>query len=180
MLVFCSNVAKNRDKSRYVYRFCGVAFDGLGSWSFGNDFARNAIIFGVDSSSSSHTDNRKNNFLVLDKGPTDDSNDSIDAADKRFCIIFSKAKTTFCLRFHYNRDNSNLLVKGKEIHKFNRDNKNVNFLSQFCYGSISNKFEVEEVSLKGNVYDFSVHYNAIDKCDILNMHKYLMVKNNIK
>ena len=37
-----------------------------------------------------------------------------------------------------------------------------------------------EKSLKGNVYDFSVDYNVIDKSDILNIHKYLMVKNNTK
>ena len=29
-----------------------------GSWSFNDDFARNVKIFGVDNSSSSHTDNR--------------------------------------------------------------------------------------------------------------------------
>ena len=49
-------------------------------------------------------------------------------------------------------------------------------------GSIPNGFTVtesREVSLKGNVYDFSVGFNCIDKCDILNIHKYLMVKNNI-
>ena len=28
--------------------------------------------------------------------------------------------------------------------------------------------------------DFSVDYSAIDKSDILDIHKYLMVKNNIK
>ena len=41
---------------------------------------------------------------------------------------------------------------GKEIYKFKASNKNVNFPSQFCLGSISNKFnyvESEEVSLKG-------------------------------
>ena len=32
---------------------------------FGNGFARIVIIFGVDNNSSSYTDNRKNNFLVL-------------------------------------------------------------------------------------------------------------------
>ena len=52
-------------------------------------------------------------------------------------------------------------------------------------GSISNGFcatESRELSLKGNVYDFdfSVDYNDIDKSDILNIHKYLMVKYNIK
>ena len=67
--------------------------------------------------------------------------------------------------------------------KFKANNKNVNFPSQFCLGSISNKFDhvdAEEVSLKGNVYDLSVDYNTIDKSDILNIHKHLMVKNNIK
>ena len=29
----------------------------------------------------------------------------------------------------------------------------------------------------GNVYDFSVNYNSTDKSDILNIHKYLMIKN---
>ena len=37
-----------------------------------------------------------------------------------------------------------------------------------------------EVSLNGNVHDFSVDYNSIDKSDILNIHKYLMNKNNKK
>ena len=32
-------------------------FDGAGSGSFGNDFARNVLIFGVDNISSSHTNN---------------------------------------------------------------------------------------------------------------------------
>ena len=42
--------------------------------------------------------------------------------------------------------------------------------------------ESREVSLNGNgnVYDFSVDYNFIDKSDILNIHKYLMTKNNKK
>ena len=33
--------------------------NGKGSWSFNDDFARNAIIFGVDNSLSSDTDNLK-------------------------------------------------------------------------------------------------------------------------
>ena len=37
----------------------------------------------------------------------------------------------------------------------------------------------EEVSFKGNVYDFSVDYGAIDKSNILNIHKYLTIKNSI-
>ena len=43
-----------------------------------------------------------------------------------------------------------------------------------------NAIESRKVSLNANVYDFSVDYNSIDKSDILNIHKYLMTKNNIK
>ena len=56
------------------------------------------------------------------------------------------------------------------------------FQINICLGSISNKFsyvEAEDVSLKGNLYDFSVYYEAIDKSDILNIHKYLMNKNGV-
>ena len=76
-----------------------------------------------------------------------------------------------------------MFVNGKGIFKFKAENKNVNFLTQFCLGRMSNGFsagESKEVSLNKNVYDFSVGYNSIDKFDILNIHKYLIIKNNIK
>ena len=67
---------------------------------------------------------------------------------------------------HYNGDNSYLFVNGKEISKFKTGNKNVNFPTQFCLGSISNGFsESREVSLKESVYDFLFSYNSIDKSD---------------
>ena len=47
---------KNGGKVKWVYKGCEIAFDGAGSWNFGNDFITNVIIFGVDSSCSSHTD----------------------------------------------------------------------------------------------------------------------------
>ena len=37
----------------------------------------------------------------------------------------------------------------------------------------------KEVSLKENVYDFSVDYDSFDKSDFLNINKYLVVKNSI-
>ena len=48
--------------------------------------------------------------------------------------------------------------------------------------NISNEFgkaKTREVSLNGNVHDFSVGYNSFDKSDILNIYKYLMENNNI-
>ena len=48
-----------------MYSSYGIAFDGKGEWSFGNDTAKNVIIFEVDKSSPSHTGNLKNVFLLI-------------------------------------------------------------------------------------------------------------------
>ena len=111
---------------------------------------------------------------MLCDGPTFGINGSSGSPGKKFSIDFSKTNTKFCLSLHYDADNSYLFVNEKEIFKFKIDNKNVNFPSQFCLGNISNEYsatESREVSLNGNVYDFSVDYNSIDKSDILNIHK---------
>ena len=113
------------------------------------------IIFCVHSRSSSHSDNCKNNFLILGDAPTFGMNASFGSPDKKFSINFSKASTKFCLSLHYNADNSYLFVNGKDIIKFKADNKNVNFPTQFFRGSISNGFsatESREVSLSEEVY----------------------------
>ena len=60
-----TNIVKNSDKEKYVYSGYEITFHSAGSWSFDDDFARNIVIFGADNSSSSHCDNRKNNFLIL-------------------------------------------------------------------------------------------------------------------
>ena len=41
-------------------------------------------------------------------------------------------------------------------------------------------YESEEVLFKVRVYDFLVDDNVIDQSEMLNIHKYLMVKSNIK
>ena len=79
-----------------MYSGYGIAFDSAGSWNFGNDFARNFLIFGVDNSSSSHADNCKNNFLMLVEDLTYGINRSFGAPEKKFSIDFSKLNTTFC------------------------------------------------------------------------------------
>ena len=178
-----TNIVKNSDKEKYKYSGYGIAFDGKGSWNFGDDFARNVVIFGIDSNSSSHTDNQKNDFLILGESDTFGINGGFVTSEKNFSISFSKAKTKFCSSLYYNCDNNYLFVNGKELCKLKASNKNVNFPTQFSLAGISSKFDyvdVDEVSLKVNVYDFSVVYKATNKSDILNIHKYLMNKNNIQ
>ena len=85
------------------------------------------------------------------------------------------------MSLHYHRDNSYLFISGIGIFIFERNNGSVIFPTQFCLGSISDKYNyvsAEEIYFKGN--DFSVDYYTVDSSDILNMRKDLMVKNNIK
>ena len=83
-----------------MYSGYGIAFERAGSWSFGNAFAWNIVIFDVGNSSSSHIDNRKNNFSALGERPADDIKGSIGAVGQKFVINFIKAKANFCLSLH--------------------------------------------------------------------------------
>ena len=57
---------------------------------------------------------------------------ALDHQKKKFSINFTKANAKFCLNLDYNTDNSHLFVNGKDVFKFNADNKNFNFPTQFC------------------------------------------------
>ena len=121
---------------------------------------------------------------MLGEGPTFAINESFGLVEKKFSITFSKVNKKICLSLHYyNADNGCQVFFGKETFKFKADNKNVNFVIQLRLRSISNEFSAtqsREVSLKGNVHDFSFDYNSIGKSDILSTQKYLMTKNNMK
>ena len=77
MFIGYSQISKKRNQKDW-----GIASDAESSWSFGNELARNVVVFGVDSSSSSHTNNQNNNFLVLGEGPMDGINDRTGAVEK--------------------------------------------------------------------------------------------------
>ena len=65
-----TNIVRKSDNGKLVHSGYGVTFSS--SWNFGNDFAKNVVIFDNDNSSSSDAYNRKNNCLVLGDGPTCD------------------------------------------------------------------------------------------------------------
>ena len=68
----------------------GITFHSTGLWSFDNDASRNAIVFGVDNSSYSHSDS---NFLVLGGGPIFSTNGRFGLTEKKFRINFGKGNT---------------------------------------------------------------------------------------
>ena len=65
------SLTKNANINKYKYSGYEIRFDRHGSYShasFGP--GRNVIIFGVNMSSLTKTDNRKKDFLILCAGPT--------------------------------------------------------------------------------------------------------------
>ena len=65
------SLTKNADIDRYGYHGYGIGFDRHGSFSFpGTGLGQNVVIFGLDMSSSTKTDNWKKYILILRKGPT--------------------------------------------------------------------------------------------------------------
>ena len=94
---------------------------------------------------------------------------------------FTVDNKTFCLSLHYNGDNSYLFVNGKKVTKFKAKNSEL-IKYPLCLGCLSkdyNKNSRKDTGLYGNIYDFSVDYNAITNDEILDIHKYLMKKNNV-
>ena len=82
---------------------------------------------------------------------------------------------------HYNSDNSYLFVNSKKVTKFKA--KNFELIKYpMCLGGLSKDYSkncCKDTGLNGNVYEFSVDYSAITNDEILDIHKYLMKKNNI-
>ena len=60
-----------------------MTLDNAGSQSFDNNFAKNIILLGVNNSSSSHSENWKNNFLVLGEVPTYGIDGSFESPGKK-------------------------------------------------------------------------------------------------
>ena len=86
-----------------------------------------------------------------------------------------------CLSMHYNWGNSYLFVNGTEICKFKAKGSEI-VTTPLCLGSIAKDWSVDNMKktgFNGYVYDFSVDYDTIAVDDILDIHKYLMKKNNI-
>ena len=110
--------------------------------------------------------------LLLGEGWTNGINGSFGSPEKKCSFYFTKANTKFCLSLHYNYNNSYLSLKLIITMLI--------FHASFIQEAYPMDLELvilSEVSLKRNVYDFSVDYSAIDIFDIFNIHKYITAKN---
>ena len=96
-------------------------------------------------------------------------------------INFTVTKKKFCLSLHYNGVNSYLFVDGTKIYKFKAKDSEI-VAVPLCPGNISKDQSVDNMKrtgFNGYVYDFCVDYDAIVVDDILDIHNYLMKKNDI-
>ena len=174
-------LTKNSDIDKYKYSGYGIGSDSKGSFLHPNGLGRNAIIFGADMSSSTHTNNKARNILVLGRGIIQGIDGTTIYAGKMYAINFSETGVRFCLSLHYNVDNSYLFVNGKELIKFKAKDSEI-VENPICLGNISKDFSesnLKETGLYGSVYYFSVDHNAIAGDDILDIHIYLYKKHAI-
>ena len=124
---------------------------------------------------STHIDNKEKYILVLGKGSTQELEHTL-TAEKMYSINFTVTKNffpKFVLQW------SKQLFT--EIYKFKAKDSEI-VANPLCLGNISNDRSVDNMKktgFNGYVYDFSVDYDAIAVDDILDIHKYLMKKNNM-
>ena len=64
-------LTKNADLDKYKYTGYGVGFDSRLKFLFTDrSYGKNVIIFGANTSSSVHVDNKGKNIFIVDEGPT--------------------------------------------------------------------------------------------------------------
>ena len=69
---------KNTDPGKYRYSDSGAGFDSRSEFSLPDGIlGKNVIIFGVDTISSVHIDNKRKDALILGKGPTEGLDNTI-------------------------------------------------------------------------------------------------------
>ena len=89
-------LTKNTGIDKYKYSGYGIRFDGHAFFSQSSGGTRkNVIIFGVDMSSSTKTDNKGKYILILGKSPTQGLGERSLSAKKVYSIDFTKVNTKF-------------------------------------------------------------------------------------
>ena len=166
-------LTKNADPDKYKYSGYGIGFDCCSFSSLpDNTMRKNGIIFGADMNSSVHVDNKGKDILIYGKGPTQRLDDTTLTAEAKYSINFTQSNRRFCSSFHYNGSNSVLFVNATKICQFKAKDS-----------EIKNDFtaiNMKKTRLNGYVYEFSLGYNTIDTSNVINIHKYLMKKHDIK
>ena len=154
-------ITKIINTSHYKYEGYGICFDSESSFSFGNRIdAKNVIIFGVNTTSRSHSTNKTQNIYVLGKDFVPGINNTTIYAENIYKTNFTEQSKKIVLSLHYNGDNSYLFVNGGQVLKFT---SSVNYLDRnlLRVGYISSDWSLTsgtKTGLYGNVYEFAIMF----------------------
>ena len=175
-------LTKNADPDKYSYSGYGTGFNNCGYHSLPDgSLGKNIVIFGVDMSSYVHIDNKGKGILILGKTLTQGLNHTL-TAETPYSINFTSPGIKFYLSLHYNGRNSSLFVNSTKIYQFQAKDSEIKKYP-LCLGNISKDFtanNMKKIGLNGYAYEFFVDYNIIDTSNIIDIHKYLMKKYEIK
>ena len=114
-------------------------------------------------------------ILILLIDPTHGIGEHSLTAETIYLVSFTERSKKVCLSLHCNGVNSHLFFNDKEIHKFKAKNSEI-VATPLCLGNISKYWLVDNMKKNGlNRYV----YDAIAVDEILDIHNYLMKKNEI-
>ena len=115
-------------------------------------------------------------------GLTQGINDTTLYVEKNYWRNFTDPGKNFALSLYYNDNDSYLFVNGRQELKFKCKTDQL-IKEKMCPGNLSNQWttsESEKTGLYGNIYDFVIDFEQIlDVKPIYDMHRYLMIKDNI-
>ena len=87
---------------------------------------KNVIIFDVDNTSSTDTDNRKKYIIVLGEGPTQGLVHTTITAEVKYSVNITTSRKKFCLSLHYNGSNSFLYANVVKIYQIKAKDSKTN------------------------------------------------------
>ena len=185
-------ITKNAtDNSRNNYKGNGICFDERSQFSHtitgdGRSHTtngRNVLTFVVDMSFSAHATNKADHIYLMGDGLTQGINDTTLYVEKNYWRNFTDSGKKFIISLHYNGDESFYFVNGRQELKFKAKIDQL-VKEKLCMGNLSDQWtasESEKQDYIGNIYYFVVDYEQIVGVKtIYDMHRYLIIKHNIR
>ena len=129
-----------------------------------------------------HIDNKEKCILILEEEPTEGLNNMALTAEAKHPNNFAQSGKRFVLNLHYDGSNSFLFANATKVYQFKPKKLEIKDYA-LCLRNVSKDFRINNVKktgLKEVVKFFSVDFNPIDTNDILDIHKYLMIKTRYK
>ena len=94
-------ITKNTDLNKYSYSGYGTEFDSRSLFSIPNfRWSKNAIIFGVDMTSSVHVNDKNKDILILGKLQTQGLDNTTLTTEAEYSVSFSISQRKFLLSLH--------------------------------------------------------------------------------